>query len=71
MLLVVRGGMRVGDLVRYREVLNHRTMEKTDWSLGVLVDKKWGNCYVLTKDGQLKVLWAELVQKAGKKDASR
>ena len=63
--------MRVGDLVRYQEILNHRTMEKTDWSLGVLIEKKWGNCYVLAKDGQLKVLWAELVQKAGKKDASR
>ena len=63
--------MKKGDLIRYREILNHRTMEKTDWKLGVLVDKKWNNCHVLTKEGRLKILWAELVQKAGKKDANR
>jgi len=63
--------MKKGDLVRYREVLNHRTMEKTEWSLGVLVDKRHNICDVLSNHGELLTLWASLVQKAGKKDAGR
>ena len=63
--------MKVGDLVRYREVLNHRTMEKTEWSLGVLVNKRYNICDVLSSQGELLTLWASLVQKAGKKDAGR
>ena len=63
--------MQVGDLVRYKEVLNHRTMEKTEWKLGVLVDKRHNLCDVLSREGQKLTLWASLVQKAGKKDAGR
>ena len=63
--------MQVGDLVRYKQVINHRTMEKTEWSLGVLVDKRHNICDVLTRDGEKITLWASLVQKAGKKDAKR
>ena len=44
--------MQVGDLVRYKEVLNHRTMEKTEWKLGVLVDKRHNMCDVLSKRGK-------------------
>ena len=63
--------MKVGDLIRYKQVINHRTMEKTEWSLGVLVDKRHNMCDVLTRDGEKITLWASLVQKAGKKDAKR
>jgi hypothetical protein len=63
--------MRVGDLVRYREVLNYRTMEKTEWKLGVLVDKRHNLCDILSREGQKITLWTSLVQKAGKKDAKR
>ena len=63
--------MQVGDLVRYKQVINHRTMEKTEWSLGVLVDKRHNMCDVLTRGGEKITLWASLVQKAGKKDAKR
>ena len=63
--------MQVGDLVRYKQVINHRTMEKTEWSLGVLMDKRHNICDVLTRDGEKITLWASLVQKAGKKDAKR
>ena len=63
--------MKVGDLIRYKQVINHRTMEKTEWSLGVLVDKRHNICDVLTRDGEKITLWASLVQKAGKKDAKR
>ena len=63
--------MKIGDLVRYRGILNHATMEKTEWSLGVLVDKRHNMCDILTRDGEKITLWASLVQKAGKKDAKR
>ena len=63
--------MKIGDLVRYKQVINHRTMEKTEWSLGVLVNKRHNICDVLTRDGEKITLWASLVQKAGKKDAKR
>ena len=63
--------MKVGDLVRYREVINYRTMEKTEWKLGVLLDKRHNICDVLSKEGEKITLWAQLVQKAGKKDARR
>ena len=63
--------MKIGDLIRYKQVINHRTMEKTEWSLGVLVDKRHNMCDVLTRDGEKITLWASLVQKAGKKDAKR
>ena len=63
--------MKIGDLIRYKQVINHRTMEKTEWSLGVLVDKRHNICDVLTRDGEKITLWASLVQKAGKKDAKR
>ena len=63
--------MKIGDLVRYKQVINHRTMEKTEWSLGVLVNKRHNICDVLTRDGEKITLWARYNQKAGKKDAKR
>jgi hypothetical protein len=63
--------MKKGDLIRYREILNYRTMDKTEWSLGILVDKRHNICDVLSSHGQLLTLWASQVQKAGKKDARR
>ena len=46
-------------------------MEKTEWKLGVLLDKRHNICDVLSKEGEKITLWAQLVQKAGKKDARR
>jgi|TARA_R110002020_G_scaffold199594_4_gene401089 hypothetical protein len=63
--------MQPGDLVRYREMVNHRTEEKTDWRLGVLIKKEYNTCEVMTTDARLIRLWSALVQKAGKKDAGR
>ena len=60
--------MKVGDLVRYKEIINHATEETADWSLGVLLSKDYNMCKVLTMTGQTVQLWAELVQKAGKRD---
>ena len=63
--------MKVGDLVRYRKMIDHRTREMTEWRLGVLIGKRHNVCDILAKDGTMITVWAELVQKAGKKDASR
>lgn len=63
--------MKVGDLVRFKKVLNHRTMETTEWCLGVLVSKEYNLCKVLSTSGEMVMIWAEFVQKAGKKDEGR
>ena len=69
-LLEGRGGMRVGDLVRYREMINHRTGEKTDWALGLLIKKEYNTCHILDRQGRHIRIWSSLVQKAGRKDAT-
>ena len=63
--------MQPGDLVRFKKVLNHRTMETAEWCLGVLIEKEYNVCKVLSKTGELVTIWAEFVQKAGKKDEGR
>ena len=60
--------MKIGDLVRYRKMVNHRTEEMTEWRLGVLIGKRHNICDVLSRDGIMITVWASLVQKAGKKD---
>ena len=50
--------MKIGDLVRYKEVLNYRTMEKTEWKLGVLIDKRHNLCDIILKEGGKITLWA-------------
>lgn len=62
--------MKAGDLVRYKLVLDHVKKTTTDWSLGFLIRKEYNTCYVLDKAGNVIVLWASLVQKAGRKDAT-
>ena len=63
--------MQPGDLIRYREVINHREEAVTDWRLGVLIKKEYNTCHIMTTDARLIRLWSSLVQKAGKKDADR
>jgi hypothetical protein len=63
--------MQPGDLIRYRETINHREETVTDWKLGVLIEKQYNTCHIMTADARLIRLWASLVQKAGKKDAGR
>tara|TARA_R110001583_G_scaffold101836_2_gene248339 strand:- start:1438 stop:1656 length:219 start_codon:yes stop_codon:yes gene_type:complete len=60
--------MKVGDLVRYKEIINHATEETTDWRLGVLLSKEYNLCKILTMTGQIVQPWASQVQKAGKRD---
>jgi hypothetical protein len=63
--------MKIGDLVRYRKIIDHRSEEMTEWRLGVLVEKRHNICDILSRNGVLVTVWASLVQKAGKKDAKR
>ena len=64
--------MRVGDLVRYREILRHDYPEVlSDWQLGVMVSKEYNLVKVLGRDGKVKTIYSYLVQKAGKKDAEK
>lgn len=63
--------MQPGDLIRYREMINHREETVTDWRLGVLIKKEYNTCHIMTADARLIRVWAALVQKAGKKDKER
>jgi hypothetical protein len=62
--------MQTGDLIRYREIINHRTKETTEWFLGMLLKKEYSICHVLARNGNVIRVWASHVQKAGKKDAN-
>ena len=62
--------MKVGDLVRFKEIIRHNYPEVlTDWQLGVMIEKEYNLVKVLSKDGEVKTIYSYLVQKAGKKDA--
>lgn len=63
--------MQPGDLIRYREVINHAEETVTDWKLGVLIKKEYNTCHIMTTDARLIRLWSALVQKAGRKDKER
>ena len=64
--------MRVGDLIRYQEVVHHATpVSYTDFKLGVLIGRRHNLCDILTLEGEKIILWASLVQKAGKKDEEK
>ena len=61
--------MKVGDLVRFKEIIRHNYPEVlTDWQLGVMIEKEYNLVKVLSKDGEVKTIYSYLVQKAGKKD---
>ena len=62
--------MQVGDLVRFKEVINHRTKVTTDWILGILLKKEYNTCHILDRRGRYIRIWSSLVQKAGRKDAT-
>ena len=65
--------MRIGDMVRFRDVINHRTQELTDWKYGVIVAEyhTWEKVGTVLYRGKTYRIRAENIQKAGKKDESR
>ena len=56
--------MRVGDMVRFRDVLNHRTQELTDWKYGVIVAEyhTWEKVATVLHEGELRRIRAEYIQ---------
>ena len=64
--------MKDGDFIRFRDVLNHRTQELSEWKYGVLVEyKTWEKIATVLYEGEILRLRAEYVTKAGKKDIER
>lgn len=61
--------MRDGDIVRFRDVLNHRTQELSEWKYGLLIEyKTWEKIATVLHEGNVLRMRAEYVTKAGKKD---
>lgn len=61
--------MKAGDMVRFRDVINHRTQELTDWKIGLLIEyRSWEKIATILYRGEVRRLRAEYVTKAGKKD---
>lgn len=64
--------MKDGDIVRFRDVLNHRTQELSAWKYGLLIEyRKWEKIANVLHEGEVLRLRAEYVTKAGKKDILR
>ena len=61
--------MKAGDMVKFRDVLNHRTEELTDWKIGLLIEySKLMKMATVLHEGEVRRLRAEYVCKAGRKD---
>ena len=61
--------MKTGDMVKFRDVINHRTEELSGWKIGLLVNyTKWEKIATVLYEGELRRIRAEHVTKAGKKD---
>ena len=71
--VVNRGGsMQEGDLVKFRDVLNHRTEELTDWRFGVLLEyTKLHKIASVLHEGEVRRVPGRYICKAGKKDIIR
>jgi len=56
--------MRIGDMVRFREVLNHRTQEMSGWKYGVIVSEyhTWEKVATVLHEGELRRIRAEYIQ---------
>lgn len=61
--------MKNGDMVKFRDIINHRTEELTDWKIGLLIEySKLMKVATVLHEGEVRRLRAEYVTKAGKKD---
>ena len=64
--------MQEGDLVKFRDVLNHRTEELTDWKFGVLLEyTKLHKIASVLCGGEVRRIPGRHICKAGKKDILR
>ena len=56
-------------MVKFRDVINHRTEELSGWKIGLLVNyTKWEKIATVLYEGELRRIRAEYVTNAGKKD---
>ena len=56
-------------MVKFREVLNHRTEELSEWRIGLLVKyESWEKVASVLYKGEMLRIRAQYVTKAGKKD---
>lgn len=61
--------MKTGDMVRFRDVINHRTEELSEWKIGLLIEyTPTYKVATILYEGEVRRLRAEYVTKAGKKD---
>ena len=55
-------------MVKFRDVINHRTEELSGWKIGLLVNyTKWEKIATVLYEGELRRIRAEYVTKAGKR----
>ena len=56
--------MKMGDMVRFRDILNHRTEELSEWKHGVIVEeyKTWMKIVTILYKGELRRVRASQVQ---------
>ena len=56
--------MRIGDMVRFRDILNHRTEELSEWKHGVIVAEydKLMKIVTILHEGELRRVRASQVQ---------
>jgi len=60
--------MKTGDMVRFRDVLNHRDNVFSEWKIGILVEyQPWEKIASVLYEGEVLRLYARHVTKAGKK----
>ena len=61
--------MKVGDMVKFRDITNHSTEELSDWKIGLLVEyQAWYKTATVLHNGEVRRLPGRIVYKAGKKD---
>ena len=56
--------MKMGDVVRFRDIINHRTQELTGWKYGVVVEeyKPYMKIVTILHEGDLRRIRAQYVQ---------
>lgn len=56
--------MRIGDMVRFRDILNHRTEELSEWKYGVIVSEynTWEKVATVLHEGELRRIRAQYIQ---------
>ena len=56
--------MRIGDMVRFRDIRNHRTEEMSEWKYGVVAKEynTWEKVVTVLHEGEMRRIRASQVQ---------